>query len=138
MSPVAAITSFRGTGMTSPESRLPSCRVVFLAYTLAACSPLAGTGPEATIGETVAPAGASPVIETAAVAGSLIGLQESDVVGMLGDPAFVWTQGHGRMWRYHGASCRLLVFLYPDGVRHTETLGGAEDSCLCEIRGDCT
>ena len=57
---------------------------------------------------------------------------------MLGDPAFAWTEGNARMWRYDGASCSLLVFLYPDGVRHTEALGGEEESCLCEIRGDCT
>ena len=69
---------------------------------------------------------------------SLAGLQEGEVVGMLGDPAFAWAEGNARMWRYDAPSCSLLVFLYPDGVRHAEVLGGEEESCLCEIQGGCT
>lgn len=129
--------------MTPPDRRypaLPACQALFLAcaLALAACNPFAGTGPEAAVGETAAPDEASSVVEEAAAAGDLAGLQEGEVVGMLGDPAFVWTEGSARMWRYDGASCSLLVFLYPDGVRHAEALGGEEESCLCEIRGDCT
>ena len=108
---------------------------------LAACSPFAGFGPTEAVSETAAPAvgpdEASPVEEIPG-AGSFAGLQESEVVDMLGDPAFVWNEGDARMWRYDTLSCSLLVFLYPDGVRHAEVLGGAEETCLCELQGGCT
>lgn len=127
-----------------PPSALPTGQALFLACTLAlaACNPFAGTVPEAAVSETATratgPDEASAVIAEATVARDLAGLQEAEVVGMLGDPAFEWTEGNARMWRYDSASCSLLVFLYPDGVRHAEALGGEEESCLCEIRGDCT
>lgn len=140
-----------GTWMTPPDRQCPNppsallaCQALFLAcaLALAACNPFAGTSPEAAVNETAArpigPDEASPVIEEATPARDLAGLQEDEVVGMLGDPAFVWTEGNARMWRYDGVSCSLLIFLYPDGVRHAEALGGEEESCLCEIRGDCT
>ncbi|MDE0416257.1 MAG: hypothetical protein OXI95_04885 [bacterium] len=129
------------TGRTPPDRRCPappSALLLACALALAACNPFAGTGPGAAVSETTAPVEASLVIEEATAARDLAGLQESEVVDMLGDPAFAWTEGNARMWRYDGASCSLLVFLYPDGVRHAEALGGEEESCLCEIRGDCT
>ena len=112
--------------------------MLLLAWTLAACTPFSATHPEGNINETVAPAGASSVDESATPPRSLLGLRESDIVGMLGEAAFSWTEGDARMWRYDGASCQLLVFLYPDGVRHIEALGGTPQFCLCEIRGGCT
>ncbi len=108
---------------------------------LAACSPFAGIGPTEAVSETAAPAiepGEASPVDEAPAAGSFTGLQESEVVGMLGDPAFVWAEGDARMWRYDAASCSLLVFLYPDGVRHAEVLGGEEETCLCELQGGCT
>ncbi|MCE2518867.1 MAG: hypothetical protein J4G15_03430 [Alphaproteobacteria bacterium] len=135
--------------MTPPDQRCSApppaplaWRTLFLAcaLALAACSPFAG--PTAAVSETAAgaigPDEALPVIEEAPAAGDLAGLQESEVVGMLGDPAFAWTEGSARMWRYDGPSCILLVFLYPDGVRHAEALGGEKETCLCEIQGGCT
>lgn len=131
--------------MTPPDRRCPiPPSALFLAsgLALATCNPFAGTGATSAVSETAArtagPDEAPLVIEEAAAARDLVGLQESEVGGMLGDPAFVWTEGSARMWRYDGASCSLLVFLYPDGVRHAEALGGEEESCLYEIRGDCT
>ncbi len=125
------------------RSVLPGWPTLILAgaLVLAACSPFAGFGPTEAVSKTAAPAigadEASPVVEVP-VAGSFAGLQESEVVGMFGDPAFVWTEGDARMWRYDAPSCSLLVFLYPDGVRHAEVLGGAEEACLCELQGGCT
>ena len=131
--------------MTRPDRRCPTpSSALFLAcaLALAACNPFAGTVSTAAVSETAAgvagPDDASLAIEEATAARDLAGLQESEVVDMLGDPAFVWTEGSARMWRYDGASCSLLVFVYPDGVRHAEAFGGKEESCLCEIRGDCT
>ncbi len=149
--PVRVSTPPKDSGMTpsdrrcpAPASALPACQALFLAcaLALAACNPFAGTGPEAAVSEAAAratgPDEAPAVIEEATAARDLTGLQESEVVGLLGDPAFVWTEGSASMWRYDGATCSLLVFLYPDGVRHAEARGGEEESCLCEIRGDCT
>lgn len=139
-------------GDRPPLPRTPSCRrrpvlpgwpalVLAGGLALAACSPFAEFGPTEAVSETAAPAigadEASPV-EGAPAASSFAGLQEGEVVGMLGDPAFVWTEGDARMWRYDAPSCSLLVFLYPDGVRHAEVLGGAEETCLCELQGGCT
>ena len=131
--------------MTRPDRRCPappSALFLACALALAACNPFAGTGSTTAVGETAdrvaGPDDASLIIEEAPVARDLAGLQEGEVVGLLGDPAFVWTEGSARMWRYDGPSCSLLVFLYPDGVRHAEALGGEEESCLCEIRSDCT
>ena len=135
-----------GTRMTVPGRRrrvLPGWSALILAGTLAlaACSPFAGFGPAKAVIEaavpTMGPDEASPMEELPA-ASSFAGLQEGEVVGMLGDPVFVWTEGDARMWRYDAPSCSLLVFLYPDGVRHAEVLGGAEETCLCELQGGCT
>ncbi len=131
--------------MTSPErsSVLAGWSALMLAgaMALAACSPPAGIDPTKAVSETVAPAieadEVSPVAKPPA-ARIFAGLQDSEVAGMLGDPDFVWTEGNARMWRYDARSCSLLVFLYPDGVRHAVVLGGAEDACLCEIHGGCT
>ncbi len=126
-----------------PDRRCSSALIgVLCALALAACSPFSGTGPEAAIGETAALTveadGAPPQTGVAPVARDLAGLQESEVLGMLGEPAFAWAEGNARMWRYDGPSCGLLVFVYPDGVRHAEVIDGDEETCLCRIQGGCT
>ena len=139
-------THVTATGMTPPVRRcpdLPGWPALILAgvLALAACSPFTGTGATADVSETAARVvgpDEAPAVEEATAAGSFTGLQEGEVVGMLGDPAFVWAEGDARMWRYDAPSCSLLVFLYPDGVRHAEVLGGEEETCLCEIQGGCT
>lgn len=77
----------------------------------------------------------SPALE------DLLGLGENGLVTEFGEPAFVWTEGDARMWRYDAASCSLLVFLYSDGVRHADILGASDEdhhACLCDVRGGCS
>ncbi len=115
----------------------------FLPLLLAPCLALASCeflrapdGGSAAVEEPPAPAGAA-VPEAGPE--NLLGLDGAAVVALLGEPAFAWSEGEGTMWRYDAASCSLLVFLYPDGVRHTESLSREMDSaaCLCAMSHTC-
>ena len=111
---------------------------------LASCAPLfepdheALQSPGAT--ETaITPPPAEPVKDSL-VLEDILGLGDDGLIKEFGEPAFVWTEGDARMWRYDAASCSLLIFLYPDGVRHADILGAADEdhnTCLCDVRGGC-
>ena len=88
----------------------------------------------------IAPPSAEPEKDSPALEG-LLGLGHDGLITEFGEPAFVWTEGDARMWRYDAASCSFLVFLYPDGVRHVDVLGVADEdhyACLCDVRGGCS
>ncbi len=118
---------------------LASCLIV------ASCAPLFGPDPDALqspgAAETgITPPSVEPEKDLPALE-DLLGLGRDGLITKLGEPAFVWTEGDARMWRYDAASCSLLVFLYPDGVRHADILGAAGHdhyACLCDVRGGCS
>ena len=128
-------------GLAAPSRAMAGRSAFILAASLAlaACNPFAGSLPaDAVSGTQAGPTEPSPPVEEVPAAMSLAGLHESEVVALFGDPAFEWAEDGARMWRYDGPSCTLLVFLYPDGVRHADVLGRDEETCLCAIRGGCT
>ena len=72
-----------------------------------------------------------------------VGLSAQDLRTFFGAPAFVRQENGDEMWRYDGAGCRAVFFLYPQGgsqiVRLVETIprgtGTAADAnCLAALR----
>ncbi len=100
---------------------------------LAGCSaPLpAQVGPAPEAPPTPAAAGPPPEPPSEAVAsripelGKLAGLDEAELVAMLGQPDFRRSDPPAQLWQYRSADCVLDVFLYsePSGYRvvHSET-----------------
>ncbi|HEY0281591.1 MAG TPA: hypothetical protein VGC27_03085 [Rhizomicrobium sp.] len=72
-----------------------------------------------------------------------VGLSAQDVRQFFGAPAFVRQENGAEMWRYDGAGCRAIFFLYPQGdvrtVRHVETIppgarAATDSNCLAALR----
>ena len=114
-------------------TRFPAAGLILAScLALAACARLTGTGGQTLDVPAEAPPVAPPVDSTTDEPATLLGLGHDGLVRRLGEPAFVWTEGDARMLRYDTGSCRLLVFLYPDGVRHVEILPEThEDPAAC-------
>jgi hypothetical protein len=63
----------------------------------------------------------------------LVGLNEAQTIGLLGDPFIAEERPPARIWTFSEGSCRLQVFFYPDlSDQHFEALtvsfSGIEDS----------
>ena len=73
--------------------------------------------------------------------GLYLNMAASGLQAAFGRPAFVRKDGATEMWRYDGAACRAIFFLYgtPLTVRHVETLPhgaqtAADFACLSALR----
>ncbi len=53
---------------------------------------------------------------------------DTEVLTMLGEPEFIWSEDGAAMWRYRGANCYVDVFLYEgEGVTYVDVQSQGTD-----------
>ncbi|MCE9524139.1 MAG: hypothetical protein K8S25_17105 [Alphaproteobacteria bacterium] len=82
-------------------------------------------------GQTAAPT------KSAAVVGGLVGQSATGLRAAWGEPTIKRHEANAELWQYGGASCTLLVYLYPGAsdaltVSHAEAVPGGADEAAVE------